>query len=319
MQENLMYSLTPEEVARQLQITKNTVYELVKRGDLPAFRIGRKLRFDQQDVDMYKQIGKIVKNDSPNNTLQPSAKNTAAAFIGIEKRQELVICGQDIILDILARHLERHTGGLKVWRNQIGSFDGLLALYHNTADMAAVHLWDGDSGKYNIAFVRHLLPGTPAVLINLAMRMQGFYVKAGNPKNVRDWDDLIRPEIRFINREKGSGTRVLLDEKFRRLGYDRFKIQGYEREELSHLAVASAVARGEADAGLGNQKAAMQVREIEFIPLQRERYDLVIKKEACGTAWYKAVMQIINANEFVEEIKGLGDYDLGETGKIIEL
>ncbi|MBP1762576.1 MAG: Periplasmic molybdate-binding protein/domain [Firmicutes bacterium] len=319
MQENLTYSLTPEEVARQLQITKNTVYELVKRGDLPAFRIGRKLRFDQQDVDMYKQTGKIVKNDSLISAIQPTAKITAAGFIGAEKRQELVICGQDIILDILARHLECHTGGLKVWRNQIGSFDGLMALYHNTADMAAVHLWDGDSGKYNIAFARHLLPGIPAVLINLAMRMQGFYVKTGNPKNVRDWDDLIRPEIRFINREKGSGTRVLLDEKFRHLGYDRFMIQGYDREELSHLAVASAVARGEADTGLGNQKAAMQVREIEFIPLQRERYDLVIKKEACSKAWYKAVMQIINAKEFVDEIKGLGDYDLSETGKIIEL
>jgi len=319
MQENLEYSLTPEEVARQLQITKNTVYELVKRGDLPAFRIGRKLRFDQQDVDIYKQTGKIVKNASLISPMQPAAKITAAAFIGIEKRQDLVLCGQDIILDILARHLELHTGGLKVWRNQIGSFDGLMALYHNTADMAAVHLWDGDSGKYNIAFARYLLPGTPAVLINLAMRMQGFYVKAGNPKNIQDWDDLIRPEIRFINREKGSGTRVLLDEKFRHLGYDHFLIQGYEREELSHLAVASAVARGDVDAGLGNQKAAMQVREIEFIPLQHERYDLVIKKEACGTAWCKTVMQIINSNEFMHEIKGLGDYDLSETGKIIEL
>jgi putative molybdopterin biosynthesis protein len=185
--------------------------------------------------------------------------------------------------------------------------------------MAAVHLWDSDSGNYNVAFVRHLLPGISAILINLAMRMQGFYVKANNPKNIKNWNDLIRPEIQFVNREKGSGTRVLLDEKFRQLGYDRFLIQGYEREELSHLAVASAVARGEADVGLGNQKAAMQVREIEFIPLQRERYDLVIKKEDWSTAWYKAVINIINSNEYINELKGLGDYDLSETGNIIEL
>ncbi|NLV22383.1 MAG: helix-turn-helix transcriptional regulator [Syntrophomonadaceae bacterium] len=319
MQENQDYSLTPEEVARQLQITRNTVYELVKRGELPAFRIGRKLRFDQHDVDMYKKTGKISENASLKNPAQPMAKNIAAAYAGLEKRQELVICGQDITLDILARHLERYIGGLKVLRTQIGSFDGLMALYHNTADISAAHLWDGDSGKYNLAFVRHLLPGIPAVLINLAMRMQGFYVKAGNPKNIRDWDDLIRPEIRFINREKGSGTRILLDEKFRCLGYNRLLIQGYEQEELSHLAVASAVARGEADVGLGNQKAAMQVREIEFIPLQSERYDLVIKKDDSDTAWYKAVIQILNSNEFQDELKGLGDYDLSETGHIIGL
>lgn len=312
-------SLTPQEVAQQLQITKNTVYELVKRGDLPAFRIGRKLRFDQHDVDMYKQTGKFTQPSGPVNQTQPTVKGTCFSYAGAERRQELVICGQDIILDILARHMERYSGGLKILRNQIGSFDGLMALYHNRADMAAVHLWDGDSGTYNVASVRRLLPGIPVVLVHLAMRMQGFYVKKGNPKNIQDWTDLVRPEIRFINREKGSGTRILLDEKFRSLGYDRLQIQGYTQEEFSHLAVASAVARGEADVGLGNQKAAMQVREIEFIPLQSERYDLVVKQEDCYTDWYKTVLQIINSSEFADELKGLGDYDLHETGRTTKL
>lgn len=319
MQSNQDYSLTPEEVARQLQITKNTVYELVKRGDLPAFRIGRKLRFDQHDVDIYRQMGKLTKNPGTANLTQPTSKGVSFSHAGVVSRQELVICGQDIILDILARHLERHAGGLKILRNQIGSFDGLMALYHNTADMTAVHLWDGDSGTYNVASVRRLLPGIPVVLVHLAMRRQGFYVKIGNPKSIKDWNDLLRSEVRFINREKGSGTRILLDEKFRSLGYDRLQIQGYDQEEFSHLAVASAVARGEADVGLGNQKAAMQVREIEFIPLQSESYDLVVKQEDCKTAWYKAVLQIINSSDFIDELKGLGDYDLNETGRTIKL
>ncbi len=319
MNANQDYSLTPQEVAQQLQITKNTVYELVKRGDLPAFRIGRKLRFDQHDVDMYKQTGKQAQSPGPVNPPHTSAKDNRFAYAVADRRQELVICGQDIILDILARHLERYAGGMKILRNQIGSFDGLMALYHNHADMAAVHLWDGVSDSYNVASVRHMLPGIPVVLIHLGMRMQGFYVKAGNPKNIQNWADLIRPEIRFINREKGSGTRVLLDEKFRSLGYDRWQIQGYEQEEFSHLAVASAVARGDADVGLGNQKAAMQVREIEFVPLQRERYDLVVKQEDCHTAWYRAILQIINSSEYADELKGLGDYDLHETGRTIKL
>lgn len=313
MQDNQEYSLTPEEVARQLQITKNTVYELVKRGELPAFRIGRKLRFDQHDVDKYKQTGKISESAALKNPPPPSL-SSLAAYSGAEKRTELVICGQDIILDILARHLERYGGGFKVWRNQVGSFDGLMALYHNSADLAAVHLWDGDTGEYNSAFVRYLLPGISAVLINLAMRMQGFYVKTGNPKNIRDWNDLTRPDIRFVNREKGSGTRILLDEKFSCLGYNRLQIQGYDHEELSHLAIASAVARGEADVGLGNQKAALQVREIDFIPLQSERYDLVIKQDDFASDWCRAVLQIINSKEFKDELQGLGDYDLSETG-----
>lgn len=313
------YSLTPEEVAQQLHITKNTVYELVKRGELAAFRIGRKLRFDQQDVDMYKQTGKIAENANLVNPSPPWVQSGADNANGTEKRQEVVICGQDIILDILARHLERQIGNIRVWRDQVGSFDGLLSLYRNTSDIAAIHLWDSDSGQYNITFVRYLLPGVPVILINLAMRMQGFYVKSGNPKNIRDWNDLIRPEVCFVNREEGSGTRILLDEKLRSMGYDHFQIQGYERKEYTHLAVASAVARGEADVGLGNQKAAMQVRDIEFIPLQSERYDLVIRQEAYNNAWYHNVIQIINSKAFREEISGLGDYDLRETGQIIEV
>ncbi len=318
MQDNPGYSLTPEEVARQLQIKKNTVYELVKRGTLPAYRIGRKLRFDQRDVDMFKQKGKSVEFSLP---VDPSrqAPNQIEPPLSIEHRQELIICGQDIILDILARHLERHTGGQKVWRNNASSFDGLIALYHNQANMAAVHLWDAESGTYNIAHVRRLLPGIPSLLINLAIRMQGFYVQTGNPKSILEWHDLIRPGVRFINREKGSGTRILLDEKFHSLGLNRLMIQGYELEEFSHLAVASKVARGEADVTLGNQKAAMQVRGIEFVPLISERYDLVMKREDAHTVWYRAVINIINSAAFLDEIKGLGDYDLSQTGQMTEL
>ncbi len=312
-------SLTPEEVARILQITRNTVYELVKRGDLSAFRIGRKLRFDQRDVDLYKQQGKKLETAN----IVPPGRQIISTFESADASplvgQELVICGQDIILDILARHLERYCGGLKVWRNHVGSFDGLAALYQNNANMAGIHLWDGDTGIYNIAYVRRLLPSIPAVIVNLAGRMQGFYVKAGNPKNVQDWTDLIRPDVCFINREKGCGSRVLLDEQFRRLGLDRLSIQGYTREEFSHLAVASAVARGEADVALGNQKASLQVRGIEFIPLQAERYDLVMKQEDCNRGWYQAILQVVSSQAFQDEIKGLGDYDLSDTGQIMKV
>ena len=314
-------SLTPKEVADILKIAKNTVYELIKRGELPAYRVGRKIRVDLQDVEAYKKHGKIIElppdpgaascRTLPLNPRGHRLEETAA------NHQGLVICGQDVLLDILTRHMERHPQGVHSFRHHVGSFTGLLAMYQSKAHMAAIHLWDGDTGAYNIPFVRRLLPGVPAIIVHLAYRMQGFYLVKDNPKNINEWKDLTRPDICFINREKGCGTRVLLDEQIRRLGLDKHLITGYEKEEFSHLGVASTVARGEADVGLGNEKAALQVRGLEFLPLHRERYELVIKKEDMDKPQSQAVIEILQSEEFKKEVRGLGDYDLAETGEIV--
>lgn len=314
-------SLTPEEVAGILKIAKNTVYELIKRGDLAAYRIGRKLRVDQRDVEAYKNQGKKLERHS-SSTLTSNEPNSFQTKMPVEQDlapyyHGLVLCGKDILLDILALHIERHPHGIRTFRSHVGSFDGLTAIYHGMAQMTAIHLWDEDTGTYNIPYVRRLLPGIPMVIIHLACRTQGFYVAKGNPRGIMNWNDLTQPGLRFINREKGSGTRVLLDEQLHKLGVDRRLISGYEREELSHLAVASAVNRGEADVALGNQKASFQVRNIDFVPLQKERYELAIKKECMETPLFQAVLEIIQSSEFKAELEGLGDYDLTETGRII--
>lgn len=316
-------SLTPEEVAAKLKIAKNTVYELIKRGELPAYRVGRKIRVDLKDVETYKRQGKkidILPEGSADLRLPVETRPTQASTYkveGMHLARSIVICGQDVLLDILTRHLERHPNGTRAFRHNVGSFPGLLALYQDQADMTAIHLWDGDTNVYNIPYVRHILPGITSNIIHLACRMQGFYVAKGNPKNIQEWKDLTRGDIRLINREKGSGTRVLLDEKLRLLGLDRHLIKGYEVEEPSHLAIASAVARGDADVGVGNEKVSMQVRGIDFIPLQKERYELVIKKEDLHKPYIQAVIDILQSPEFKKELEGLGDYDLKETGKIV--
>ncbi|MDD2553853.1 MAG: helix-turn-helix transcriptional regulator [Desulfotomaculaceae bacterium] len=314
-------SLTPEEVAVILNIAKNTVYELIKRGELTAYRIGRKLRIDPQDVEIYKKKGKKIEMASTNmpamNTFPAQQIKTPLEADQFTSSPKLVICGQDVLLDILARHLERHPGGTYTLRHHVGSFNGLLALYQEKAHLVSVHLWDGDNDVYNLTYVRYILCGTPAVLIHLACRMQGFYVAKNNPKSIMTWQDLIRPDVLFINREKGCGTRVLLDEKMRREGIDRKQINGYEREENSHLAVASAVSRGEADVALGNEKASLQVRGIEFVPLQKERYELVILKDDIDLPPFQAVIEILQSQEFKNELEGVGDYDLTELGNIV--
>lgn len=312
-------SLTPEEVASTLKIAKNTVYELIKRGELAAYRVGRKIRVDQKDVEAYKKQGKKLESTAAPHPAATHTLHTTAPTIEepASNLQKMVICGQDILLDILARHLELHPNGVSALRRQVGSFNGLLALYQGQVHMTAVHLWAGERDLYNIPYVRRLLPGIPTLIIHLACRMQGFYVAKGNPKGLKSWQDLTRPGIHFVNREKGCGTRVLLNEQFRLLGLDSRQINGYEKEELSHLAVASSVARGEADVGIGIEKVSLQVRGIDFIPLQKERYELVMKKEDAEKPQFQAVLEILQSQEFKKEALGLGDYDLTETGRII--
>lgn len=308
-------SLTPEEVAAILKISKLTVYEMVKRGELPAYRIGRKIRIEQKDVDAYIRQGK-KSNMIETGAVMPSDLQASRPEYPFNA-PGLVICGQDLVLDILCRHLEAHPQGCRAFRHNVGSFVGLLQLYQGTADMAGIHLWDSDTDIYNIPYVRRIVPGIPTVIIHLAIRQQGFYVAQGNPLDIKGWEDLSRPELRFINREPGCGTRVLLDEHLYQMKLNGNVINGYEKESSSHQAMASAVARGEADFALGNEKAALLVRDIEFIPLQKERYELVLRKDNLQKPEFQAAREILASPAFKSELAGLGDYDLTETGKII--
>ncbi len=209
------------------------------------------------------------------------------------------------------------TFGIRTLRSYTGSYSGLMALYLGKIQVATAHLWDGDSGEYNIPFVRRLLPGIPTIIIHLACRMQGFYVAKGNPKNITSWEDLKRPDITMVNREKGCGTRVLLDEHLRLLNIDSSSIKGYHRECFTHLAVASTVARGGTDVAMGNEKTALQVGNVDFVPLQKERYELVMKKKDINTPPFKAIIEIIHSDAFRNELIGIGGYDLSETGDIV--
>ncbi len=309
-------ALTPQEVADILKIAKNTVYELIKRGELNSYRVGKKVRVDLRDVEEYKNRTKSIKKPS-SKALEPSdPKGNPFLYEEPAKSSGFVICGQDIMLDILSRYLHQHTNGVPALRSYVGSYNGLYNLYQGNVQIATAHLWDGDSGQYNIPYVRRMLPGIPSVIIHLACRLQGFYVSKGNPKDIRGWEDLKRRDITIINREKGSGTRVLLDEQLRILRFPSSQIKGYERESTSHLAIASTVARGGADLGIGNEKSGLQVKGIDFIPLQTERYELVIKKEDINKPPFSAVMDILNSQEFRLELEGIGGYDLAELGNI---
>ncbi|ARK32531.1 helix-turn-helix transcriptional regulator [Halalkalibacter krulwichiae] len=310
MSDNVSY--TPDEIATILKISRYTVYEMIKRGELQAYRIGRKMRIDDKDLQEYILKRKGIQSTPKDQQLEEPSTQTI-----VPKNKGFIICGQDVVLDILARHLDNQFTNLPILRKYVGSMNGLLAMYHGNANIATGHLWAADVDEYNVPYVQRLLPGVNSVVINLVSRMAGFYVAKGNPKEIQNWTDLVRQDIRFVNREKGCGARVLLDEQLKLQTIDRKRINGYNQEELSHLAIASAVARGEADVGVGIEKVALQVNDIEFIPMQKERYDLIIRKEDFEKPHFQQLLTVIRSKAFKQEVLGMGHYDVSRMGEII--
>ncbi len=308
--------LTTQEVADMLKIAKNTVYELIKRGELNSYKVGKKVRIDLKDVLEYKNKTKTIQTSGFTNESKNIPLRTRI-HVETDMQNRFIICGQDILLDILARYLQYHSNGIQALRSYVGSYNGLYALYHDEVKATSVHLWDSDTNEYNIPFVKRMLPGVPAVVLHLATRLQGFYVAKGNPKGIKGWEDLKRKDISIVNREKGSGTRILLDEHLKGLGINAKNIAGYHRESTSHLAIASIVARGGADIGLGNEKTALQVNDVDFIPLQTEQLDLVIKKENMDSIEIQTLIEVLNMGDFQLELQGIGGYNIENMGKII--
>lgn len=305
-------ALSAMEVAQILHVSKNTVYEMIRRGEINSYKVGRKIRFTQEDVDDY--IARF-RHEKPTAPVQAISAQSSLLNGTPQMGKEFILSGQDVLLDILSNYLRQY--GIQALRAYVGSFESLLSLYQGNVQAATAHLWDGDTGDYNTPYARRLMPGTHAVLINLSYRMQGFYVKKGNPKGIRDWRDLERPDVQFVNRRKGSGSRILLDEKLMQLSIDPVKIRGYDDEIGSHLTLASAVAKGEADVGLGTERVTRQVDGLEFIPLQEERYDMVIRKDFMNSQEIRTMLPILASREFRREIEGISGNDYRDLGKVM--
>lgn len=304
-------ALSTQQVADILHVSKSTIYNLIREGEIKSYKVGRKIRFTQEDVDKYIEKSRNLQVvDSIKDSLQKDL-----VFGNTQSNRNFIICGQDLILDVLSNYMRLN--GVPALRAYIGSYDSLISLYQDKIQVASSHLWDSDTDQYNVPYVRRLIPGIPSVIIHLTCRMQGFYVARGNPKNIRTWSDLAREDVAMINREKGAGSRVLVDENIRLLGIRGSQINGYSNETSSHLTVASAVSCGEVDVAVGSEKIARQVENIEFIPLKKERYDLVLKKEAFNTPEITTMLRIIRSQEFKKEFGNIGGYDTSEMGTIV--
>lgn len=235
------------------------------------------------------------------------------------KQGRLVVFGShDPALEMLAEWMKTDPTTPDMLAVPVGSLDGLIALRQGFSQMAGCHLFDPLGGEYNTSYVRHFFPDRPMHVMTLAHRQQGLVVAPGNPSGIRDLADLMRGDITFINRERGSGTRLWLDQQINVLGLDSAQITGYQSEVNTHTQVAEAVRQGCATAGLAVLAAARQVG-LGFIPLFEERFDLVIADDAFNSALLLPVLDILQTRRFRNSVENLGGYDSHETGKEISL
>ena len=233
------------------------------------------------------------------------------------KNNIIVTGSHDLVLDILRNELQEEFSDFNLVSFNVGSMGGLLALKQKRTHLATTHLLDPESGEYNFPYIKKMLPRRELVVVNLTYREQGIMVKRGNPKNIKGIDDLVRKNIKFINRQKGSGTRVLLDYLLKKKGINPLDIQGYSQEEYTHLMVASAVAEGNVDTGLGILSAA-KAFHLDFVPVVKERYDIIIPKEYYSSLKIQKLLTVIRSEKFKKKVLSLGGYDLSQSGKVLK-
>ncbi|HLE73404.1 MAG TPA: substrate-binding domain-containing protein, partial [Anaerolineales bacterium] len=224
------------------------------------------------------------------------------------------IGSHDISLDVLAQFLAGHNRRLA--SANVGSLGGLVALRRGEAHLAGSHLLDPETGEYNLSYIHQYLPDTPVKVLALVGREQGLLVPKGNPKDIRSLEDLARPDVSFVNRQRGAGTRVLLDYHLGLKGIEASAIRGYQQEEYTHLAVAAAVASGRADSGMGIAAAA-QALDLDFVPLFDERYDLVIPVEYYQGQLLAPLFEVLQEPAFRQAVAQMPGYDVSVMGQLI--
>lgn len=232
-------------------------------------------------------------------------------------KQTIVVVGShDNTLDVLADMIKGKHSHLSISSSHVGSMGGLMAIKRGACHLAGSHLLDTEDGTYNRSYIAKYLPQHDVRLVNLVYRDQGLIVARNNPKGIKGIEDLARKGISFINRQPGSGTRILLDYRLNQIGINPEDIIGYQHEEFTHMAVAVAVLSGTADAGLGIYAAAKAL-DLDFIPVVTEQYDLIIPQTYFESENIQLLLETVNSREFKRRVAALGGYSTQKTGEVI--
>lgn len=235
-----------------------------------------------------------------------------------EDIKNTIVCigSHDPIIDTIADLLHADNPDYFLSSAHVGSMGGVMALKSGETHIAPIHLLDMDTGEYNRPYIKKYLHDKDIAIIKCVKRIQGFMVKKGNPLGIKTLQDVAEKKLRFVNRQRGSGTRLLLDFNLNKLGIKTEEISGYEREEFTHLGVAAAVAAGDADCGLGIYSAAAMMG-LDFIPVCNEEYDIAVPAEFLEMDIIKEFLKVLESSELKAELDRLGGYDYSDIGKII--
>ena len=229
----------------------------------------------------------------------------------------VIIGSHDLILDVVADIMPNKYTNMHVSSTHVGSMGGLMALRRGEAHMAPIHLLDEATGEYNVSYIKRMFK-EPMALIKGVDRVQGIMVKKGNPLGIKGIEDLADGKVRYVNRQRGAGTRVLFDYKLKEAGIDTDAIKGYDREMATHMAVAASVASDSADAGMGVLSAA-QAMDLDFIPVGVEEYDFAIPQRFLELPHVKAFIEILQSDDFQKRLEELGGYEVRHAGEIVNI
>jgi len=296
--------MNTKEVASYLGIHEKQVYALIKTGRMPATRVTGKWIFPKKVIDGW---------------IEANAKS------GLEQARQksgripgalLASGSNDPVLDILQTCLRKAHPEFFIFSANTGSMEGLSALEKGYTDIAWAHLFDPETGEYNIPYLDKLVPGVKAVVVNLFYRELGFVIARGNPLGISGFADLARKGVRFVNRQPGSGTRLLLDHHLEKAGIPTARIVGYEREVFTHIEIGLAVLSGEADAGIATA-AVSSMLGLDFVPVTRERFDMICDQSVFFQKGVQALVEVLNGEIFRKRVEGLGSYDFQSAGRIL--
>ncbi|MBM4277243.1 MAG: helix-turn-helix domain-containing protein [Deltaproteobacteria bacterium] len=296
--------MNTKEVAQYLGVHEKQVYALIKSKRIPSTRVTGKWVFPKRLIDEW---------------IESNAKT------GLEKAREksrriggalLASGSNDPILDMLQTYLRESHPDFYIFSANTGSTDGLKAMNMGYTDIAWSHLLDPKSGAYNIPFLDALLPNVKPVVVNLFDRDLGFVTAPKNPLGIQGFEDLTRKGVRFLNRQKGAGTRVLLDHHLKKLKIPLSKISGYEKEVYTHFEVGLSILSKEADVGIA-AIAVSKLFGLPFIPITRERFDMVLDKATFFDKGVQAFIEVLNSPAFRKRVEKVGNYDFSNSGKIL--
>jgi excisionase family DNA binding protein len=299
--------LTAKEAAEYLNLNEKIIYRLVKDGRLPGARITGKWTFSRS------QLREWIESHSLKGI------GSFALFSASKVKNALFIAGSDDLLlgRVLAKVLHTEYPELLTFYATTGSLEGIRAIRERKAHVAGIHLYHPQSGEYNLPYLGNFPPRERPLVFNLAYRTQGWIVHSKGSLPFRGTADLLQAGIRLINRERGSGTRLLLDHLLAQDEVDPKEVAGYTNEVYTHLEVGLAILEGEADVGLGIQTAA-EFLGLRFLPVTTERYDLLVPQGNLSVEPVRKFLNLLNSRSFLREAKALPGYDLKDSGKILQ-